>query len=246
MRNRDSWIPSKFVYKNGRLVAARNPKEDGMASRLIADLTASLYDTYIKEYCKGKLIDLGCGNVPLYEAYRDYTTDNICVDWSNTQHKNKYLDFECDLTRNLPFRENEFNTIILADVLEHIPQPEHLWKEMGRILAADGKILLSVPFYYWLHEVPYDYYRYTEWALRRFAESEGFKILLLKAIGGSPEILADILAKHLQYVPLLGQPLSIGIQYVTYAFVRTKLGKRISERTSQSFPLGYFMVAEKE
>jgi len=247
LKNQDRWTPSKFVYKNGRLIASRDPKEVGIASRLITDLVAGFYDTYIKKYVRGYLIDLGCGKVPLYEVYKDYITNNTCVDWANTLHKNEYLDFECDLTGNLPFDDGEFDTVVLSDVLEHIPEPEHLWKEMSRILAKGGRILMNVPFYYGLHESPYDYYRYTEYSLRRFAESEGFKILLLKPIGGTPEILADILAKHLlQCVPILGTPLSIGIQYFTYAFVRTKLGGKISERTAKVFPLGYVLIAEKE
>ena len=56
---------------------------------------------------------------------------------------------------------------------------------------------MNVPFYYWLHERPHDYYRYTEYALRRFAETAGFNFLLIKTLGGVPEIIADILAKNL-------------------------------------------------
>jgi hypothetical protein len=59
-----------------------------------------------------------CGKVPLYATYRELVTDAICVDWGNTEHKNRHLDRELDLTNNLPFRDDEFDTIILSDVLE--------------------------------------------------------------------------------------------------------------------------------
>ncbi|MBT4485525.1 MAG: class I SAM-dependent methyltransferase [Candidatus Latescibacteria bacterium] len=245
MKNKDKWAPSKFVYKNGKLIASRDPNEVGIGSRLIADLIASFYDVNIKKYVKGKLIDLGCGKVPFYEAYKDYITDNICVDWENTLHNNKYLDFECDLTQNLPFEDGEFDTIILSDVLEHIPVPENLWSEMARILVKHGYILMNVPFYYWLHEAPHDYHRFTEYALRRSAESKGFVIHLLKPAGGTPEILADIFAKHLQLIPIFGKPIALGIQYIVYTFIKTSLGEIISKKTGKHFPLGYFMVAEK-
>ncbi len=245
MKNRDKWKPSKFVYRKGRLVASRDRKEVGVASRLFADLTAGFYDNNLKQYAKGKLLDLGCGNVPLYHTYREYVTDNVCVDWENTLHKNEYLDFECDLTKVLPFEDGEFDTIILSDVLEHIPEPEHLWKEMSRILSIDGKIMVNVAFYYGLHEKPYDYYRYTEFALRRFVDNSGLRLIQLEPIGGSPEILADILSKHFQSIPLMGKGLAIVTQYITGLFVRTTVGKRISETTSQAFPFGYFLIAEK-
>ena len=245
MRNQDKWTPSKFAFRNGELVASRNPKELGSASRLMANVIASFYGKNIPHHVSGRLIDLGCGKVPLFAAYRNYISENICVDWGETLHKNEYLDHECDLTKELPFRDGEFNTVILSDVLEHLPQPEHIWKEMARILAVGGKALISVPFYYWLHEVPHDYYRYTEYGLRRFAQLHNFKVVLLKPLGGTPEILADILAKHLQYVPLIGNILAIGVQSLTSAFVRTNVGKRLSERTSKLFPFGYFLVVEK-
>lgn len=79
----------------------------------------------------------------------------------------------------------------------------------------------------------------------RFAESEGFKVLLLKSIGGSPEILADIFAKHLLYIPVIGKFLSNGIQSMALFFIKTRLGKKISEKSSHNFSLGYFMVVEK-
>jgi len=212
---------------------------------LIADLVAAIYDCDLRQHAKGKLLDLGCGEVPLFFAYKDFITENICVDWGNTPHKNAYLDLECDLTQVLPFGDGEFNTIILSDVLEHIPRPANLWKEMSRVLAVNGKIILNVPFYYWLHESPHDYYRYTEFALRRFVEDSGLRLIQLDAIGGAPEIMCDIFAKTVLRVPGIGRPVSMFSQWFTSAFVRTKLGRKISEATREGFPFGYFLVAEK-
>jgi SAM-dependent methyltransferase len=245
MQNQHNWRPSKFVYRNGRLKASRNVKDVGAGSRLIADIIARFFEENIKKYVKGKLLDLGCGNVPLYHAYREYVTDNICVDWKNTLHRNEFLDFECDLTKPLPFDNGEFDTIILSDVLEHIPNPDHLWNEMSRVLAEGGIIIISVPFYYWLHERPNDFYRYTESALRRFVENSNLTLVRLEPLGGSPEIIADIFAKHVQFVPMVGRGLAIGIQYVTWLFIQTSLGKKISETTSEVFPFGYFLIVEK-
>jgi SAM-dependent methyltransferase len=245
MKNRNKWQPSKYYYRKGKLKASRDRNEVGIGSRLITDLVAEYYDKYLQQYAKGNLLDLGCGKVPLYLAYRDYVADNICVDWENTLHKNDYLDYECDITKALPFENEEFDTIILSDVLEHIFQPEHVWKEMSRILLRNGKILMNVPFFYCLHERPYDYCRYTEFALRRFVECSGLKLVQLDPIGGSPEVIADILVKHIQFIPWIGESIAIIIQYLTMVFIKTTLGKKISKKTSQVFPLGYFLVAEK-
>lgn len=245
MQNQEKWKPSKFIYKNGKLRASKDAKEVNIGSRLNVELIADFYQRNLRLHAKGKLLDLGCGKVPLYAAYKEFIADNICVDWSNTFHKNEYLDYELDLTKKLPFNDNEFDTIILSDVLEHIPVPELLWVEMTRILTMNGKIIMNVPFYYWLHEQPHDYYRYTEFALRRFAQNCGLRLVQLEPTGGAPEIMTDIFAKNILRLPKLGRSLSLIAQWVTLRFIRTKLGKRISVATSSNFPLGYFLVAEK-
>jgi SAM-dependent methyltransferase len=245
MRNKERWAPSKYVYKRGKLVASRDRKEVGISSRLIVDLIAASYDQYLATYARGKLIDLGCGKVPLFEAYRNYAAINICIDWGNSLHGNAHLDAACDLTKDLPFRDSEFDTVILADVLEHIPQPEQIWKEMSRILTDRGRLLISVPFYYPVHEAPHDYFRYTEFALRRLAESWGFTVLVLEPMGGVPAILADVLAKNLLIVPKVGAYPAIILQHLTTLFLNTRLGRKISRVTSAAFPIEYFLVAER-
>lgn len=245
MRNREKWRPSKYVFRNGKLVASRDPNEVGIGSRLIADLVADSYARNLKTHAKGRLLDLGCGKAPLYGAYGNLVTDTICVDWGNSMHASDYLDFEQDLTKKTHFEDNEFDTIILSDVLEHMPVPQDLWSEMARILSTNGKVIMNVPFYYSLHEQPHDYYRYTEFALRRFVVAAGLKLILLDRIGGAPEVIADIFSKNIVRVPGLGRPIAAFAQWLTFRFVGTPFGRRISNATSASFPLGYFLVAEK-
>jgi SAM-dependent methyltransferase len=245
MKNKDIWKPSKFVYKKGRLIASRDSNEVNVSSRLIGDIIARFYDENIPKYCTGKLLDLGCGKVPLYHKYNNYINENICVDWGNTLHANPYLDFESDLNEKLALPDNEFDTIILSDVLEHIRRPEILWKEMYRVIKAEGKLIMNIPFYYWLHEQPHDYFRYTKYALKSMAEEEGFKILLLESYGGVPEILTDLFAKVIHKTPIIGYTSAALIQKLTSFFLTTKMGLKISEKTRNHFPFGYFMILTK-
>ncbi len=245
MKNEEHWKPSKFVVRNGRLRASKDPGEVSVSSRLVADLVANFYQENLQHHAKGRLLDLGCGKAPLYSAYKDYISENVCVDWASSIHKNDHLDHECDITKPLPFQSKEFDTIILSDVLEHIPQPESLWEEMSRVLSVNGKIILNVPFFYWLHEQPHDYYRYTEFSLRRFAENAGLKVIHLESIGGSPEVITDIFAKTIVRVPAIGRFFAKLAQWITYHFTRTGFGERFSKATRRQFPMGYFLVAQK-
>jgi SAM-dependent methyltransferase len=245
MKNETIWTPSKFIYRKGKLIGSRNPREVAPGSRIMADAIAKHYDEYTKHHVRGSLLDLGCGKVPLYECYKQYISDNTCADWGNTLHKNAYLDCEHDLNTKLPFADEQFDTIILSDVLEHIYQPRLLWHEMHRVLKPNGKILMNVPFFYWLHEVPFDYYRYTEHTLRRFAEETHSKIHVLKPLGGVIEIWGDLMGKVFSRIFVIGKGLSTFSQLLMSTLSNTRLGKKIYEKTSSQFPFGYFMVVEK-
>jgi len=245
MKNIDTWKPTKFVYRNGKLVGSRRKNELSVSSRLVADIIARYYDNNLRLHVKGKLVDLGCGKAPLYHAYKSYATEVVCADWANSVHENPHLDHVVNLNEPLPFPDNTFDTILLSDVMEHLSNPDLLWKEMYRILRAHGKVILNVPFFYKLHEVPYDFFRYTEFALKNFAERNNFKIETLEPMGGAPEILSDIAAKVVMGFPGIGNALANFIQSACTLFLRTGVGKKLSRKTSRHFPLAYFMVVTK-
>lgn len=245
MRNPDAWKPSKYRLAKNSLRASTNPKEVGTGSRLLVEIIAKFYDRAIPNYVTGRLIDLGCGKAPLFLKYRYFASSVTCVDWGNTLHKNENLDVECDLSKRLPFDNASFDTVILSDVLEHLPEPDSLWRELARILAPGGRLLMNVPYFYPLHEVPFDFYRYSRFALERFARESGFEIIELQPLGGSPEVFTDILAKHIQFIPIIGRLMARSIQALALAFVRTTLGRRLSTRSAEYYPFGYAMVAER-
>jgi len=244
MRNESEWQPSKFEFRRGKLRASRNPNEMQVGSRLMGDLIAMAYQDSLKNHARGKLIDLGCGNIPLYQAYGQYIKDVLCTDRDLSDRRTLHLDLVCDLRHPLPIRDNEYDTLVLSDVLEHILTPGLLWDEMSRILAPGGIIILNTPFLYALHEQPKDYYRYSRYALEHFVSQSGFKIIELRPLGGSLEVLTDFIAKHIHTIPIFGRVAAICVQEIVYRFSRTRTGKRLIEITSEFFPLGYFLVAE--
>jgi SAM-dependent methyltransferase len=61
----------------------------------------------------------------------------------------------------LPFRDASFDTVVLLEVLEHVADAPAVLDEIARVLKPGGRLLLSVPFLYPLHDAPHDYRRYT-------------------------------------------------------------------------------------
>jgi len=239
MKNTSTWIPTKFVHRAGRLRASRDVAELGIGSRLVADLVAACYDRHLRRHARGRLLDLGCGKVPLFAAYRELVTDVMCVDWNDDLH----VDRVCDLSQPLPLPDAAFDTVVVSDVLEHLPDPALAWREIARVLAPGGALLLNVPFLYPIHAHPHDHFRYTCFALERFARAEGLQPAVLEPVGGLFEVLADTFGKMLAKLPLMGPPLAALQQSLAAAFARSSAGRRLLAATARNYPLGYFMVA---
>lgn len=245
MRNIQAWRPSKFVYRQGRLRASPDPAEVAPGSRLMAGRIAEFYHQRLPTYARGELLDLGCGQVPLFQSYRERVSGVTCIDWQHCRHEHCHLDQEWDLNQPLPVADAQFDTVILSDVLEHVTEPQQLITEIARVLKPKGHLLLNVPFFYCIHERPYDYYRYTEFALRRFMLQAGLTVEELTPLGGSLEVMADMLAKHLQFIPLVGSMLASCVVWITQALCGLTPLKRFSGKSAEAFPYGYALVARK-
>ena len=241
MRNRELWTSSKFVEAGGKWVGSPDVSKVGRGSRFIMDIVASTYNQAIKKHAKGRLLDLGCGEVPLYGMYKDLVDNNTCVDWRKSIHQNHHVDNFVDLNGPLPFQDHSFDTILTTDVLEHIREPEICWREMSRVLAPGGKLILCVPFLYWQHEEPYDYFRYTSHKLKDYCEIHGLQILELEPYGGGLEVILDISGKHIaRHAWLSAMHLAL-----TKLLMRLSPLRALSDDQKNEFPLGFCLVALK-
>lgn len=245
MRNESEWKPSKFIFRNGRWQRTSDRRELTTGSRLIAQLVVTQYEQYLAQFAHGHLIDLGCGKVPFYGLYKNHVTRITCADWPQTIHTSHHVDVFCNLNQPLPFADETFDTVILSDVLEHLAAPHLALAEIARILRPGGVVFLNTPFFYWLHETPHDYYRYTEYALRKLLHDAGLDCVVLESLGGSPEILTDMIAKHLSTLPLFGSTVAGLCCDFAIWLRRLRPWRKFSQKTSSLFPFGYFAVAQK-
>lgn len=185
----------------------------------------------IREHASGDLVDLGCGHAPYRGMYADRVHSIVTVDWEGTLHR-AAVDVTCDLNRGIALPDASADTILCTDILEHIFEPRVLWSEMSRVLRPNGKALVGVPFYYWIHEQPHDYHRYTQFALKRYAEEAGFKVVSLQAAGGLSCVVGDLLCK------------AAPRRLKGVADRAVRLFARPSAKET-AFPLAYLLVAQR-
>jgi len=80
--------------------------------------------------------------------------------------------------------------VFMTEVLEHVHKPGEMLQEMRRVLKPGGVLFLTVPFSWPMHELPYDYHRFTPVALRAYLEEAGFDVQFIKILGGWDHSLA--------------------------------------------------------
>lgn len=238
------WEPSKYRIDGNVVRGSRDTSQLACSSRIIADLVGEFYTSAIPRWVSGDLVDLGCGKAPLLAAYRGHCSSVVLADWGNSAHANPNLDLIIDLNEPLAvLGSSSFDVVLLSDVLEHIAEPGPLICEIQRILRPGGRLVLNVPFIYWIHEAPYDFYRYTRYALERFIREAGLEVIEVVPLGGWLEVMADLWAKILVRTKL--SFVASGVHRAVIAFHGTEMGRRLALRGGEILPIGYGLVARK-
>jgi len=122
---------------------------------------------------RGHLYDLGCGEIPYRDWFLRYADSYTGVDWSSTLHELK-ADVVADLNELLPIESQVANTVVSLSVMEHLREPQTMLNEACRILKPGGVMVMQVPFMWWVHEAPYDFYRFTRYGLQYMFQKAGF------------------------------------------------------------------------
>jgi SAM-dependent methyltransferase len=245
VRNEQWWRPSKYVERGGRHVPTRDRAELAPSSVLVAALVAERYAAAIPVHARGTLLDLGCGKQPLYAMYRHRVDRVLAADWPASLHASAQIDVFCDLAAPLPFADASADTVLLSDVLEHLPRPDLAFAEIARTMAPGAHLIMNTPFLYRIHEAPHDFHRHTRFSLERLAATSGLEVVALQELGGALDVTVDLAGKLVEQVPVVGGLLAAGLQRTAVRLGSSRLWRTIRRLTAPTFPLGYFMVARK-
>jgi SAM-dependent methyltransferase len=145
---------------------------------------------------KGLLLDFGCGSKP-YKSLFNQVTEYIGVDYENPghDHQNEQIDIFYD-GKNIPLPEGKFDCVMATEVFEHVFNLPELLVELNRVLKIDGQLFFTCPFVWVEHEIPYDYARYTQFALKYELEKAGFEIVYFQKGGDFRTALAQLLTAY--------------------------------------------------
>lgn len=132
-----------------------------------------------KGHLKGKLLDFGCGGKP-YKALFD-VQEYIGLDIKESGHpiKHKEIDVYYD-GKVIPFQDDRFDSIFSSEVFEHIFNLEEILTELHRVLKPGGHMLITLPFVWDEHEIPYDFARYTSFGISHLLKKNGFEVIAVE------------------------------------------------------------------
>jgi SAM-dependent methyltransferase len=147
-----------------------------------------------------RVLDAGAGHSPYQKLFRHVHYDAVDMGlayWTD----NNTLTYICDL-RYIPSDAEVYDAVICTQVLEHVKEPTLVLSELYRLLKPGGYLWLSAPLFYPEHQVPHDYYRYTQYGLQHLVISVGFIVKQLEPLEGYYGTLAYQMQKGAQNIPL--------------------------------------------
>ena len=138
-------------------------------------------EKYFNKYLNGIVLEIGSG--------KDYQKNNfkdMCDEWVSFDYniRSNTIDIQGD-GQCLPFKDGVFDCVVSIDVLEHVPYPEKMIKEIQRVLKKDGILILSTPWFFYLHEEPYNFFHFSKYGLDRLMKDNNLKVISNKPIAGA-------------------------------------------------------------
>ena len=149
-----------------------------------------------QRFASGRLLDIGCGRKPYAALYSDQVVSHIGIDVPTSMHSLDKIDaFATALA--LPIAGDAVDTVLATEVIEHVPDPRLMIGEIARVLRPSGYAIVTAPLHEPLHELPFDYYRYTHVGLTHLLNECGLEVVKVERRGGPLAVNGYLLSSYL-------------------------------------------------
>lgn len=201
------------------------------------------------------VLDAGAGN----QMYRDLFNRQRyeSADFEQVDKEYAASTYVCDL-REIPVEAERYDAVIFTQVMEHLPEPAATLRELHRVMKDGAVLFYSGPLYYEEHELPFDFYRYTQFGLRHLFSSAGFETGEVRWLEGYMGTMAHQMRMIRRSVPLspakigggIGAWMLVGLMLLLNPFLKLAqvLAQRCDARhryTAAGHPKNYVLTARK-
>jgi SAM-dependent methyltransferase len=159
-----------------------------------------LRDRWVQEQARqvppgSHVLDVGAGSAPYRDAFahcRYRTHDFTQLQPHQLLHGHyAQIDYVSD-ARAIPVPDGTFDVVLCTEMLEHVPEPIDVVRELARILRPGGRLILTAPLGSGIHQEPYHYYGgYTPFWYEKFLDDAGFVQVRIEPNQGSLRYFAQ-------------------------------------------------------
>ena len=142
-----------------------------------------------------RMLDVGCGLQPFRKNLEALGYAYSSIDAQ--QNPERSVDVVCQIDQPLPPEIIDYGTfdfILCTEVMEHVADWGMAFRNFAHLLAPGGRMFITCPHFYQLHEEPYDFWRATPYAFHYFGNKFGLKILHQVHAGDTWDVLGTLLA----------------------------------------------------
>ena len=153
-------------------------------------------------YAQGLLLDVGCGKKPFHDAFQGAVNCYVGMDIPSKIDRSDKAERAVSIdvygsALYLPIKSDAVDTVLSTFTLEHIYEYSLYFSEIYRVLKQGGHFYLIAPLMNVVHEAPYDYFRYTENAIKLIAEEHHSSPVLIIPLGGETLFWGNRLASKI-------------------------------------------------
>jgi SAM-dependent methyltransferase len=105
-------------------------------------------------------------------------------------------DIVCAIDEALPpelLQRGPFDFVLCTEVLEHVADWGAAFANFRHLLAPGGRLVITAPHFFNLHEEPYDFWRPTLHAIDYYARRVGLQPIYRRAAGDAWDVLGVLL-----------------------------------------------------
>lgn len=144
------------------------------------------------------VLDAGAGSAPYKHLVSHATYES--ADFQKVDRVYAKSTYVCDL-RDIPVEDGRYDFVLFNQVMEHVPDPRLVLKELFRVMKPGARLIYSGPLFYEEHEQPYDFFRYTSFGVKLLFQEAGFAVQRLDWLEGYFGSVAYQMSRMARYLP---------------------------------------------